>query len=100
MIEESQYPNCPYCGHRLHCGIEIDMNGQIVPLYWCNNWDCESSENLVGSLEFWDSFNKYKYFGEVACGGLELALKNSKGIDNYVELLNIKKKLKGAIDGK
>ena len=99
MIEESEYPNCPYCGHRLHCGIEIDMNGQIVPLYWCNNWDCESSEDFVGSLEFWDAYARYKRLYETAAAGLELALRNSKGVDNYVELSNIKKELKRISNG-
>lgn len=50
---------CPNCKKPLHCGAQLDSDGNIIELYQCANPECESTEFLVGCREFWDILVQY-----------------------------------------
>lgn len=51
---------CPYCDKPLHCGAQLNSDGNIIELYQCANPECESTEFLVGCKEFWDILGQHK----------------------------------------
>lgn len=40
---------CPYCNKQLQHAVSIDTHD----FYWCPNYDCDSSSEMVGTEETW-----------------------------------------------
>lgn len=40
---------CPYCNKQIRHAITIDGHD----FYWCENYDCDSSSEMVGTEEMW-----------------------------------------------
>ena len=40
---------CPYCNKQIQHAITIDGHD----FYWCENYDCDSSSEMVGTEEMW-----------------------------------------------
>ena len=47
-------PICPICKHNLHCGAQLDLGGEVMPLYQCANPECEETKYFVGSKTIWE----------------------------------------------
>lgn len=54
MTSELKCPVCPYCGKPLHCGAELNVDGHNVEMWHCTNYECEQSEDLIGTREMWE----------------------------------------------
>lgn len=42
---------CPYCNKTLQHAITVDGHD----FFWCENYDCDSSTEMVGTIEMWAS---------------------------------------------
>ena len=40
---------CPYCNKQIQHAKTVDGND----FYWCENYDCDSSSEMVGTEEMW-----------------------------------------------
>lgn len=54
MTSKLKCPVCPYCGKPLHCGAELNVDGHNVEMWYCTNYACEQSEDLIGTREMWE----------------------------------------------
>ena len=54
MTSELKCPVCPYCCKPLHCGAELNVDGHNVEMWYCTNYACEQSEDLIGTREMWE----------------------------------------------
>lgn len=54
MTSDLKCPVCPYCGKPLHCGAELNVDGHNVEMWYCTNYECEQSEDLIGTREVWE----------------------------------------------
>lgn len=53
MTSKLKCPVCPYCNKSLHCGAELNVDGHNVEMWYCTNYSCEQSEDLIGTREMW-----------------------------------------------
>lgn len=60
---------CPYCNKQLQHAVSIDTHD----FYWCPNYDCDSSSEMVGTEETWATIID-------AEKKLDIALKCLKGV--------------------
>ena len=54
MTSKLKCPVCPYCNKSLHCGAELNVDGHNVEMWCCTNYECEPSEDLIGTREMWE----------------------------------------------
>lgn len=54
MTSKLKCPVCPYCCKPLHCGAELNVDGHNVEMWYCTNYACEQSEDLIGTRENWE----------------------------------------------
>lgn len=45
---------CPYCNKLLHCSGTQYIDGHVVAMWCCTNYECEQSEYLIGTREMWE----------------------------------------------
>ena len=58
---------CPYCKKQIQHAITV--NGH--DFYWCENYDCDSSSEMVGTEEMWATIIDTKKKLDVAVNRLE-----------------------------
>lgn len=56
---------CPYCGHYLHCGQQLDMNGEIHNICYCSNDKCTETEHLLASESMWKHLDSVLYSRDI-----------------------------------
>ena len=54
MTSKLKCPVCPYCDKLLHCGGTQYINERIVAMWYCQNAECEETEDLIGTREMWE----------------------------------------------
>lgn len=54
MTSKLKCPMCPYCDKLLHCDGTQYINEHIVEMWYCQNPECEESEDLIGTREMWE----------------------------------------------
>ena len=76
MTSKLKCPVCPYCNKSLHCGAELNVDGHNVEMWCCTNYECEPSEDLIGTREMWEivaSMTQAKQDLEIATKALDKA---------------------------
>lgn len=58
---------CPYCNKQIQHAITVDGHD----FYWCENYDCDSSSEMVGTEEMWATIIDTKKKLDVAVKRLE-----------------------------
>lgn len=54
MTIELKCPVCPYCDKLLHCIGTQYINKHIVAMWYCQNPECEETEDLIGTRKMWE----------------------------------------------
>ena len=54
MTSKLKCPVCPYCDKPLHCDGTQYINERIVEMWYCQNPECEETEDLIGTREMWE----------------------------------------------
>lgn len=76
MTSELKCPVCPWCNQPLHCGAELNVDGHNVEMWYCTNYECEESEDLIGTREMWEVFTNARHiFAQGQENTKELAIK-------------------------
>ena len=98
LSDDSEKLKCPFCQQELEiCGKYTDGTSKV----WCSKCnlfgDSKLFEELITTRKALDVIKKE--MSKETMPDFAVIWDALKGVDNYVELLNIKKKLKEAIDG-
>lgn len=54
MTSKLKCPVCPYCDKLLHCDGTQYINERIVEMWYCQNPECEETEDFIGTREMWE----------------------------------------------
>lgn len=110
MSNQLESPTCPYCGEPLVSKTKdiFDLcnlkNTNKTTVWYCQNPECEESEDFIGTRELWESFtNARNIFAQGQENTKELAIKlmqnqkdlgiARKALDIAVDALNAGKTL-------
>ena len=85
---------CPYCHKRIRHATSV--NGH--ELYWCENYDCDASSEMIGTEYMWAALaDTHKRF-ELANGELNYIQKQLDRDKNLAKVEDLRKKLKIAYE--
>lgn len=102
MSNQLECPTCPYCGEPLVSKTKdiFDLcnlkNTNKTTVWYCQNPECEESEDFIGTRELWESFaNARNIFAQGQENTKELAIKL---MQNQKDLGIARKALDVAVD--
>lgn len=76
MSNQLECPICPYCGEPLVSKTKDIFAFRNTTVWYCQNPECEESEDFIGTREIWESFTRARnIFAQGQENTKELAIK-------------------------